>query len=87
MDALRGVVLDAIQKKDNVKPGRQSLIAHRTVLLYLQDRDGEVYKLDIVRGLGLEKLRKKAEKLSGFCGIPFEDKLQAPSELPGEDDQ
>ena len=97
MDTLQSVVLDEFRKGDrgdNVKPRRQSLfghrtqslIAHRTIVLYLQDRDGEVYKLDIVRGLGLEKLRKQAERLSDFCGIPFEDRLPSPSETLEEGD-
>ena len=83
MDTLQRAVLDEFRKSDNVKPGRQTLIAHRTVVLYLQDRDGGVYKLDIVRGLGLEKLRKKAERLSGFCGIPLEDNLRVEDTLQG----
>jgi len=83
LDTLQSVVVDEFRKGargDNVKPWRQSLVSHRTIVLYLQGRDGEVYKLDIVRGLGLEKLRKKAERLSGFCGIPFEDRVPSLSE-------
>ena len=76
MDTLQRVVLDEFWRSGNVKTRTASPISRRTVALYLQDRDGRVYKLDIVRGFGAEELRRTAKKLSDFCGIPLEDNLR-----------
>ena len=77
LNTLQRVVLDELRKiGDDMKSKRKTLVSHRTIILYVQDRDGTRYKLDIVRGLGIAELRKKAERLSDFCGIPLEDNLQ-----------
>ncbi len=76
MDTLQRVVLGEFWWSGNVKTRTASPISRRTVALYLQDRDGRVYKLDIVRGFGAEELRRTAKKLSDFCGIPLEDNLR-----------
>lgn len=87
LDSLRRIVLDDFLGSDNVNRKRGSLISRRNIVLYVQDWDGRVYKLDIVRGFGSGELRRTAEKLSEFCEIPLEDKLHdSEKHTPGDSD-
>ena len=44
-------------------------------MLSIEDKDGDLYKLDIVKGGSVREARVSAQKLSAFCEIPLEDDL------------
>lgn len=77
LNTLRKVIISESRRSVDVKTRTASPVSRRTVALYLQDRDGRVYQLDLVRGFGgAEKIRRTAARLSDFCGIPLEDNLR-----------
>ncbi len=80
IDTLRKIVLDEYSRGVQAKSRMGSMISRRTVVLYLQDRDDRVYKLNIAKDSGAAEIRRTAVKLSDFCGIPFEDNLRDSSE-------
>ena len=67
LDSLKKVVLGDSLSSIRSTGRRLNPIDRRNVVLYLQDRDDKVYKLDIVKGPGMGELRKTAVKLSDFC--------------------
>jgi hypothetical protein len=75
LDALQKVIL----QEPGVKYGDRSKmlrwVSRRTTMLSVVDRDGNVYGLDMVKGGSVREVRKSAELLSDFCGIPLEDHL------------
>jgi hypothetical protein len=73
LQSLTTVVLDRFWKNSEAKTKAGRMLSRRPVALYLKDREGEVYKLDITRGFGIEELRRTAQRLSEFCDIPLED--------------
>ena len=76
MDTLQRVVLGEAWKNIKVNRRWENTISRRRVVLYIQDRDGKVYELDIVKGIGSGEIRQMAEKLSIFCGIPLVDNFR-----------
>jgi hypothetical protein len=52
----------------------------RTVAMSLVDEDGSAYLLDMTRGGSARQMRKTAERLSEFCGIPLEDGSGIPAD-------
>ena len=90
LDSLRRIVLDDFLGSVNANRSnrrRGSLISRRNIALYVQDRDGRTYILDIARGVGSGELRKTAQKLSEFCEIPLEDNRQdSDRQTPGDSD-
>ncbi len=73
LQSLKAVVLDRFWKSSSAKTKAGRLLSRRPVALYLRDGEGGVYKLDITRGIGIEELRRTAQRLSEFCEIPLED--------------
>lgn len=80
LDNLEKVILKEIGMKrkaaDNPKSiGLLSRVARRTAMLCIEEKSGEVYKLDIVKGGSVNGARVNAQKLSAFCEIPLDDDL------------
>jgi hypothetical protein len=75
------VPLGALAKVILREPGgeyraRRALLrwtSRRIVMLSVEDRDSRVYRLDIARGGSVHAVRRSAQRLSAFCGIPLED--------------
>lgn len=78
LDRLDKVILREIgMKRENQssKAGLLTRVVRRTAMLSIEDKDGDLYKLDIIKGGSVREARVSAEKLSAFCGIPLEDDL------------
>jgi hypothetical protein len=79
LDRLEKVILREIgMKRSNQqtdKIGLLSRVTRRTAMLSIEDKDGDLYKLDIVKGGTVREARVYAQKLSDFCEIPLEDDL------------
>jgi len=75
LDALQKVVLQEQGVKYEERPKMLLWMFRRTVMLSVVDRDGNIYGLDMVKGGSVREVRKSAELLSNFCGIPLEDHL------------
>ena len=85
MDILQRVVLGESWRNVNMNRRWETVISPRRVILYVQDRDGNAYEMDIMKGAGVGEIRKMAEKLADFCGIPLADNLRDSSEEPPPD--
>jgi hypothetical protein len=79
LDTLKKVILREIGMKRNTdlsaKPGLLTRVARRTALFCLEDKNGELYKMDILKGGSIQSARLTAQKLSAFCEIPLDDDL------------
>lgn len=75
LDTLAKVVLEEPGMKYGDRPKMLRWTSRRRAVLSISDRDGNVYGLDMVRGGSVREVRKSAELLSDFCGIPLEDHL------------
>jgi hypothetical protein len=75
LDALQKVVLEEPGWKINERAKMLRWMSRRTAILSVVDRDGRVYGLDMVKGGSVREVKKSAELLSDFCGIPLEDHL------------
>lgn len=75
LDTLQKVVLQELGVKYGDRPKMQRWMSRRTAMLSVVDREGNVYRLDMVKGGSVREVRKSAELLADFCGIPLEDHL------------
>jgi hypothetical protein len=79
LDRLEKVILRELGVKrgdqQTEKIGLLSRVTRRTAMIAIEDKDGELYKLDIVKGGTVRVARAYVQKLSAFCDIPFEDNL------------
>jgi len=75
LDALQKVVLQEPGLKYEDRSKMLRWMARRTAMLSVVDREGNVYGLDIGKGGSVREMKKSAELLAEFCGIPLEDHL------------
>jgi hypothetical protein len=75
LDALQKVVLKESGVKYNDRPKMLRWISRMAVMLSIVDRDGKIYRLDMVKGASAREARRAAELLSDFCRILLEDHL------------
>ena len=82
LDKLEKVILRELGVKrnnsntsKNAGMGLLTRVVRRTAMLSIEDKDGDIYKLDIVKGGSVQVARRSAEILSAFCEIPLDDDL------------
>jgi hypothetical protein len=75
LDSLQKVVLKEFGVRYDENPKIQCRMSRRAAMLSVVDQGGNVYRLDIVKGGSIREVKKSAELLADFCGIPLEDHL------------
>lgn len=73
LGALRKIVLHGYGAAPRGGPLAWVWASRRTVAMSLVDEDGSSYLLEMSRGGSARQLKRTAERLSAFCGIPLED--------------
>lgn len=73
LDTLQKVVLHAPVMKYQQRPNPLGWGSRRTATLCVVDREDRVHRLDMARGSSFRDVRRSAQRLSDFCGIPLED--------------
>lgn len=87
----KSIPLDALEKVVLYEPGLAQpepskysrFAARKSALVCVVDTDGNVYKLDMMKGSSITQARKIAESLSIFCDIPFNDETNISSNKLG----
>ena len=80
LDALSKVVLYEPGVKSVERPKYARFMVRKAALVALLDQNGNLYKLDMLKGSSVTQAKKIAESLSMFCEIPLEDKTDDVSE-------
>lgn len=73
LGALRKIVLHGYGVAPRSGPLAWIRTPLRTVAMSIVDEDGSSYLLEMTRGGSGRQLKRTAERLSAFCGIPLED--------------
>ena len=55
------------------RPKMVQAVTRRAAIVAIEDRSGNAFPLDMVKGANIGETRKLAERIASFCGIPLED--------------